>query len=378
MYPIRLDYFSDVFIYGENISAAKLYFKQFGIVPSNITIIPNTEGNKKFNKVSFFNQFKEKYPDYLYQLGLCVSHDNKDLETVREEQGKEFLLDTLDDEDSCIFVAINSRDHIIYKFSDRAFIIYYDISDYDIIQAMLPTYKKIIANNIEIADSIAKVNVITFDGERFDLVKCKINTNMPIDYDKHYNEDFKPIAEKIESFIESIDSGLVIAHGAAGTGKTTFLRHLMAHHNKKFIILSNALMNSIADPSFIKFILEQKDSILILEDCEQLLQDRKNNAFNNGIANILNMTDGLYSDILNIKIIATFNADIKDIDKALLRKGRLIAKYEFKALNSTKTSNLMKELGKSSIHPSEMTLADIYNFEDVTGGEVQKTKKIGF
>lgn len=152
----------------------------------------------------------------------------------------------------------------------------------------------------------------------------------------------------------------------------------MTHHNKKFIILSNALMNNIADPSFIKFILEQKDSILILEDCEQLLQDRKNNAFNNGIANILNMTDGLYSDILNIKIIATFNADIKDIDQALLRKGRLVAKYEFGPLSADKTKALMKELNKSDDHPTQMTLADIYNFEDITGGESVSRKKIGF
>lgn len=378
MNPIKLDFSSDIYQFGEDISAARLHAKLFNVISSKINIIVNTEGNKKLDRIGFTKKFQELYPYYQYQTAASLGHDGKDIESLIEEDKSPSFLRAFDDEDACSFVAVDIENKRVFKFSDKLFTICYDISDFIEVQKLLLVCQNLLNSCIKTANSVAKVNVITYDGQDFELVSCKINSNMPIDYDKHYNDDFKPIAKKIDEFIESIDSGLIIAHGVAGTGKTTYLRHLMTHHNKKFIILSNALMNNIADPSFIKFILEQKDSILILEDCEQLLQDRKNNAFNNGIANILNMTDGLYSDILNIKIIATFNADIKDIDQALLRKGRLVAKYEFGLLSADKTKTLMKELNKSDDHPTQMTLADIYNFKDITGGESVSRKKIGF
>ena len=52
------------------------------------------------------------------------------------------------------------------------------------------------------------------------------------------------------------------------------------------------------------------------------------------------MSDGLMSDIFNIKFICTFNADISKIDSALLRKGRCYANYTFKALDKDKVKHL--------------------------------------
>jgi ATP-dependent 26S proteasome regulatory subunit len=51
---------------------------------------------------------------------------------------------------------------------------------------------------------------------------------------------------------------------------------------------------------------------------------------NAGLINILNNSDGLLSDELCIKFICTFNAPLKDIDEALLRKGRLAAGMSLK------------------------------------------------
>jgi ATP-dependent 26S proteasome regulatory subunit len=89
------------------------------------------------------------------------------------------------------------------------------------------------------------------------------------------------------------------------------------------------------------------------------------------------MTDGLYSDILNIKIIATFNSDMTSIDKALLRDGRLISKYEFKELSIDKTNTLLKELGKGE-SDKPLTLAEIYNKTSEEIIQVKKPKRIGF
>ena len=62
------------------------------------------------------------------------------------------------------------------------------------------------------------------------------------------------------------------------------------------------------------------------------------------VSALLNITDGLLSDWLNIQLICSFNSDISKIDSALMRKGRLIAKYEFKELEVEKANALSLKL----------------------------------
>ena len=98
---------------------------------------------------------------------------------------------------------------------------------------------------------------------------------------------------------------------------------------------------------------------------------------NAGLVNILNISDGLLSDELCIKFICTFNAPLKDIDEALLRKGRLAARYEFKDLTTDKIHQLIKEESldiPEQTHP--MTLAEIYNYEGMDFS--QGRKRVGF
>ena len=73
------------------------------------------------------------------------------------------------------------------------------------------------------------------------------------------------------------------------------------------------------------------------------------------------MGDGLLADALAIKIICTFNADLKSIDAAILRKGRLIVRYEFKELEVEKAEKISTQLGFTGKIERAMTLADIYN-----------------
>ena len=61
--------------------------------------------------------------------------------------------------------------------------------------------------------------------------------------------------------------------------------------------------------------------ILIIEDAERVISDRESNGSPAGVSNILNLTDGILGDCLNIQVIATFNMKREKIDQALLRKG---------------------------------------------------------
>ena len=116
----------------------------------------------------------------------------------------------------------------------------------------------------------------------------------------------------------------------------------------------------------------------LFRHCSLQLSSRNgSNRMNAGLVNILNISDGLLSDELCIKFICTFNAPLKDIDEALLRKGRLAARYEFKDLTTDKVNQLIKEEGLDIPQQTQpMTLAEIYNYEgmDFSLGR----KRVGF
>ena len=71
------------------------------------------------------------------------------------------------------------------------------------------------------------------------------------------------------------------------------------------------------------------------------------------------LVDGLLADFLNVQLICTFNNSLTLIDSALLRKGRLIAKYEFGKLDIARSQRLSNHFGFDTIITRPMTLAEI-------------------
>lgn len=213
-----------------------------------------------------------------------------------------------------------------------------------------------------------------YDTVPFDLPLQEVNLEM------NYGKDFLPIHEKIIKRLESPDNkGLVLLHGKPGTGKTFYLKHLASLiKNKRILFIPPYLADAITSPDMMPFLVSMKNSILFIEDAEKVITDRNTNG-SVGVSNILNLTDGILSDILNIQIVATFNMDMAKIDEALLRKGRLIAEREFKELNVEDSNKLINHLGIEDFETKEpMTLTDIYNLKEVEFKTKKKEQKIGF
>ena len=200
-----------------------------------------------------------------------------------------------------------------------------------------------------------------------------------VDIEHNYNNDFNNINKIITAALnEKQKNGIILLHGNYGSGKTYYIRYLINTIKRKFIYLPLNMVDYISAPEFIPFISKFKDCVLVLEDCEKLLTHRDDGNFNaNALSNLLNLGDGLLSDAFSINIICSFNSSLKKIDDALLRKGRLIARYEFKELEIPKAQALADKLEKNIIVEKPMTLTDIYNAESMKF-ENKKANKIGF
>lgn len=203
----------------------------------------------------------------------------------------------------------------------------------------------------------------------FDHKKMDIEISKLVDVDKHYNDNFKEIYYKItESLTNKHSEGLFILRSEPGCGKTSIIRRLINDVDRNFIYLNPNDVELLSDPSFISFAIEKlKDSIIIIEDGENVM--KKRDGFNKTTSSLLNLTDGLMKDVLNLKFIITINCDIGEIDPALTRNGRLNLIYEFEKLHIDKCKALGFDVSEDT------SLADLYNKSEIM---VNNKNKIGF
>ena len=221
-----------------------------------------------------------------------------------------------------------------------------------------------------------EINLITQEANSLELREVEINRTK-INLSLFYEDDFLEIDKTIKQRLRNRnDKGLVLLHGTPGTGKTTYIRYLIGQTTKKVLFLTPNLAEQITNPDFVNLLIRNPNSVLVIEDAENILLDR-NRGGSSGVSNLLNLSDGLLADCLNVQLICTFNSSLSKIDEALLRKGRLIAKYEFKALSIEKAQRLSDHFGHKTTISKPMTVADIINQNEADFQPAEKTK-IGF
>lgn len=241
------------------------------------------------------------------------------------------------------------------------------------------------ANNMVLAFSKHKapekeadfeINIITQSTYGLDLKSLAIKPT-ELDIDLYYNSDFKAVDAVIkERLSKENEKGIVLLHGLPGTGKTTYLRHLIGGLKKKILFVSPGVAGNLMNPEFMDLLLDNPNAVLIIEDAENIIMDRRYSSMSS-VSNLLNISDGLLSDCLNVQIICTFNSAVNMVDEALMRKGRLIARYEFGKLDTGKAQMLSNHLGFDQLISKPMTLAEITN-PDENFHEVVHTSVIGF
>jgi hypothetical protein len=208
-----------------------------------------------------------------------------------------------------------------------------------------------------------EINVVIRGKNKLELKPMEIKRTK-LDIDLFYNPDFREVDAIIRQRLnKNKDKGIVLLHGAPGTGKTTYLRYLISHIRKRILFVSPAVANDLTNPDFIELLTSHPKTVLIIEDAENVIMDRRHNP-GSSVSNLLNISDGLLADFLNVQVVCTFNSSLTLIDSALLRKGRLIAKYEFGKLNVTQSQRLSNHFGFDKVITRPMTIAEIANPEE--------------
>jgi len=320
----------------------------------------------KFDEAKLLKEINKNFPD------AKIIFRNETERYEDDEQENDLLQDYINEQNINLIFELEKK--VLLDTCKNQMTIYYER------QIDISKYQEVLRKCLKKDEKNHKFNLIvnspygnsSLDVEEFDIRKQDISI------EENYNEDFLPINKHIINFLkEDKKSGLIILHGKHGTGKTSYIRYLICHVNKKFIYLPSYLANEISSPHFIPFIKDYKDCILIIEDCEDIIKSRKTGNSSSAIENLLNLGDGLLSDALFLKVICTFNTDLKNIDAALLRKGRLKGRYEFKELALEKVQRLFQKNNIQNYEPKAMTLAEIFNISDSFTDDF-KTQKIGF
>lgn len=330
------------------LDAKTLYLYCFNALPS-LNYISQIDGEKAFNA------FKEKFSDM-----ITSTHQYRWYKAKK----KEYQFDRT-------LLILNNQ--CVLEFDDNYCEIYHNGADEPFVQKLT---NLVYGFKERQRRQPLEINLIVQTRRSLELRAMEIKRTK-LDLDLFYEDDFKETDELIQKRLkQKNDKGIVLLHGLPGTGKTTYLRYLVGKIKKRVLFLSPSVAGNLMNPDFIELLVNNPNTVLIIEDAENIIMDRRHNS-SSSVSNLLNISDGLLADFLNVQLICTFNSPVTMVDNALMRKGRLIAKYEFGKLGVAKANRLSDHFGFNKEIMEPMTIAEIANPHEKQQA-VKQTEIIGF
>ena len=183
----------------------------------------------------------------------------------------------------------------------------------------------------------------------------------------HYGTDAPEFERYLTGAWDTGVAGVTIFRGSPGTGKTSYIRHLISKlwQTHRFYYLPLNAIRYLSSPAMVDFWLRvnrigtECKKIVVLEDAEDLLMER--GADNRAkVSALLNIGDGLMSDYLQLHLLCTVNCPMDKLDPAITRPGRLTAVREFRRLDRKQAERIAKVKAITLPEQDDYSLAEIY------------------
>ncbi len=212
------------------------------------------------------------------------------------------------------------------------------------------------------------------------------NAGIPLvsgNYTQKVMEDYRFAIKDLKS--ENPSGRIVVMRGPAGTGKTHLIRALLLEvPDAMFVLISPEVIVNLAGPELLPLLMNYRGGttgpiILVIEDADKCLVARATENMSS-IQSLLNLGDGILGSMLDIRIIATTNADELKMETAILRPGRLSKMMEVGSLDAATAQGIFSRLlpdvsmpieltSQEDDKPFEMSLAQVYSVARKNGWE---------